>query len=189
MLNDKREDLKMKVEEALSRLLKSGKITQQEYDIFLNHYLSRNDEENILDELLKMFTETNFIRQKLFDIKNLKAYDIGNVNGEHVDMNASNISSYSINNMKDFEIDIIEVNDGAESEFTGVIPINVNFNEYTDTQEVSGGQSKSKQKTLSAHPGVHFGEDSGFMTFLLVIFLAGISSGIIFMIILNFLAK
>ena len=105
MLNDKREDLKMKVEEALSRLLKSGKITQQEYDIFLNHYLSRNDEENILDELLKMFTETNFIRQKLFDIKNLKAYDIGNVNGEHVDVNASNISSYSINNMKDFEID------------------------------------------------------------------------------------
>ena len=174
MLNDKREDLKMKVEEALSRLLKSGKITQQEYDIFLNHYLSRNDEENILDELLKMFTETNFIRQKLFDIKNLKAYDIGNMNGEHVDVNASNISSYSINNMKDF---------------TGVIPINVNFNEYTDTQEVSGGQSKSKQKTLSAHPGVHFGEDSGFMTFLLVIFLAGISSGIIFMIILNFLAK
>ena len=92
MLNDKREDLKMKVEEALSRLLKSGKITQQEYDIFLNHYLSRNDEENILDELLKMFTETKFIRQKLFDIKNLKAYDIGNMNGDHVDMNASNIS-------------------------------------------------------------------------------------------------
>ena len=224
-MNDKREDLRMKVDEALSRLLKSGKITQQEYDIFLNHYLSRNDEENILDELLKMFTETNYISQKLFDIENLNAYDVGNMNGEHVDMSVpnipsysinnmsvSNIPSYNINNMDDFGINIVEVDDGAESEFTGVIPLSDFKNKINDTnyinpvdnnsiirdnlneyEEIGEGNSFGIQKTIGTHPGTgkhfHFGEDSGFMTFILVMFLAGISMGIIFMIIMNFLAK
>ena len=91
-----------------------------------------------------------------------------------------------------FDFDIIDVDDGDEAQYTGVIPINMVFSSIND-EDKSEGQSLSKQKKLGSHPGVgsHFnlGKDSGFMTFLLVIFLAGISSGIIFMIILNFLAK
>ena len=98
-----------------------------------------------------------------------------------------------------YDIDIIEVDDGDKR--TGVIPINMirdklndannpvirdNLNEY---EEIGQGESLGKQKTFSAHPGIHFGEDNGFMTLILVIFLAGISSGIVFMIILNFFAK
>ena len=63
------------------------------------------------------------------------------------------------------------------------------FDALNDDRE----QSLGNQKKLGSHPGFgsHFnwGEDGGFMTLVLVIFLAGISSGIIFMIILNFFAK
>lgn len=102
--------------------------------------------------------------------------------------------NYKSGNNQDvsFDFDIIDVDDGDEAEFTGVIPINMVFSSIND-EDKSEGQSLSKQKKLGSHPGVgshfHWGEDGGFMTFLLVIFLAGISSGIIFMIILNFLAK
>lgn len=102
--------------------------------------------------------------------------------------------NYKSGNNQDvsFDFDIIDVDDGDEAEFTGVIPINMVFSSIND-EDKSEGQSLSKQKKLGSHPGVgsHFPcvEDGGFMTFLLVIFLAGISSGIIFMIILNFLAK
>ena len=85
-----------------------------------------------------------------------------------------------------FDFDIIDVDDGDESQYTGVIPINMVFNSLNDQGE---GQTKGKQKVLNAHHGVHWDEDSGFMTLILVMFLAGISSGIIFMIILNFFAK
>jgi len=184
--------LEEKIRESIIKLSQLKKLSEKDSKELLDYYiaLQKNPlypEEMILDELYKMFTETNFINQKLSDIRNFKAYDVENMNGDK--MNSSSISSYNINNMEDFEIDIIDVNDGAESEFTGVIPINVNFENFSDSQEVFEGQSKGKQKTLNAHPGIHWGEDSGFMTFLLVIFLAGISSGIIFMIILNFLSK
>lgn len=102
--------------------------------------------------------------------------------------------NYKSGNNQDvsFDFDIIDVDDGDEAEFTGVIPINMVFSSIND-EDKDEGQSLAKQKTLGSHPGVgshfHWGEDGGFMTFLLVIFLAGISSGIIFMIILNFLAK
>lgn len=104
------------------------------------------------------------------------------------------------------------VDDGELSSRTGVIPlsdmknkinemndinpvdnnsiIRDNLNEY---EEIGESNSFGIQKTIGTYPGTgkhfHFGEDSGFMTFILVIFLAGISMGIIFMIIMNFLAK
>ena len=176
--------LKEKIEESLSKLLQFKKINEDEYKKLLDHYSSRNDEENILDELLKMFTETNFIRQKLFDIENLKAYDVGNF--EIADFGKG------ISNMETYDIDIYEVDDGEYSSRTGIVPISEINSEYDEG--VSEGQTFGIQKSLGTHPGTgkffsHFNEDSGFMTFLLVIFLAGISSGIIFMIILNFLAK
>lgn len=110
-------------------------------------------------------------------------------------------------NDSDFNFD---VNDGELSDYTGVIPlsdviskveemkksdinnsiIRDNLNEY---EEIGEGESLGIQKTIGAHPltGKFFSsaEENGFMTFLFVIFLAGISSGIIFMIILNFLAR
>lgn len=151
--------MKDKVIEVLSKLLESNKINQKVYDVLLKHYLGRNDEENVLAELYSMVSETNFINQKLLDIE------------------LSDIS-------------IVDVNDGEYSSRTGIVPINEIMDKYEEG--VSEGQSKGKQKTLvptGSSKILHWGEDSGFMTFLLVIFLAGISSGIIFMIILNFLAK
>jgi len=191
MLDGINKTLKEKIEESLSKLLQFKRIDQNEYDILLNHYLSRNDEEIVLDELYNMFTETNFIRQKLFDIENFKTYDVGNMNGEYGDMSISNIPSYSINNMDDFEIDIIDVNDGAESEFTGVIPIGDKKDFFDETNDVNESQSFGKQKTLGSHPGVgshfHWGDD-GFTTLLLIMFLTGISVGIVSMMVLNFIA-
>lgn len=186
--------LEEKIKESIVKLAQLKKLNEIDSKDLLDYYLTLQKnpnytEEAILEELYRMFTETNFVSQKLSDIRSLKAYSVGSMNGENVNMNSFDIPSYSINNMQDFEIDIIDVDDGEESEFTGVIPVNVNFDDYSESQEVSEGQSKGKQKTLNAHPGIHWGEDSGFMTFLLVIFLAGISSGIIFMIILNFLSK
>ena len=96
--------------------------------------------------------------------------------------------NYKSGNKSDsFDFDIIDVDDGDEAELTGVIPINMVFSSLNDNNVE--GQTKGKKKVLNAHPGVHWGEDSGFMTLILVMFLAGISSGIIFMIILNFFAK
>ena len=71
------------------------------------------------------------------------------------------------------------------------ISVNDEVSEVVDSQ-VSEGISNSKgiQKTLSTPIGKAFSDtrESGFMMLLLFIFLAGISSGIIFMIILNFIA-
>jgi len=89
------------------------------------------------------------------------------------------------------DIDIVEVDDGAEAEYTGVIPINVKYSDFVDEQEVSSGQSKGNQKTLGAHPsaGSHFHfSDDGFTTLMLIMFLTGISVGIVSMIVLNFIA-
>ena len=85
-----------------------------------------------------MFTETNFIRQKLFDIEMIG-------------------------------IDVFEVDDGEYSSRTGIVPITEIKSEYDEG--VSEGQSLGIQKKLGSHPGagkiLHWGEDSGFMTFLL----------------------
>ena len=90
------------------------------------------------------------------------------------------------------DIDIVEVDDGAEAEYTGVIPINVKYSDFVDEQEVSSGQSKGNQKTLGAHPGagkLHWGDgENGFTTLMLIMFLTGISVGIVSMIVLNFIA-
>ena len=185
MLDNSTDDLKNKIKESLDRLLKSKKIDETQYNVLLDHYFSRIDQKNfdseeIFDELLKMFTETNFISQKLSDILNSKiiSYDFEGFKTE-----PSNIE------MDSYDISIIDVDDGAFSSYTGIVPINEIKDEYNQNE----GQSMGIQKSIGTHPGagkfLHFGEDGGFMTFLLVIFLAGISSGIIFMIVLNFLAK
>ena len=189
MLDNGIDDLKNKIRESLDRLLKSKKIDETQYNVLLDYYFSRIEQKNfnseeIFDELLKMFTETNFISQKLSDILNSKiiSYDFESFKTE-----PSNIGIDS------YDISIIDVDDGVFSSYTGIVPINEIKDEYNQSEGMSEGQSMGIQKSIGTHPGagkfLHFGEDSGFMTFLLVMFLAGISSGIIFMIILNFLAK
>ena len=183
--------LEERIRKTISKISQDRNLSVEDSKELLEYYLGLMNNKNytveaIVEDLYRMLTETNFASQKLSDIKNMKAYDVGSFN---VNSSSSNPRSYSINNMEDFEIDIIDVDDGPESEWTGVIPVNVNFENFAETQEVSEGTSKGNQKVLTSHPGIHFGEDSGFMTFLLVIFLAGISSGIIFMIILNFLSN
>lgn len=148
------------VVEAIKFLYQQGIIDDTQFQ----HYYNLCSEPNINYEVLKL------------ELK--KIYD--------------NYKSDKKNENVSFDFDIIDVDDGDEAEFTGVIPINMVFSSIND-EDKNEGQSLGKQKKLGSHPGVgshfHFGEDSGFMAFLLVIFLAGISSGIIFMIILNFLAK
>lgn len=73
-----------------------------------------------------------------------------------------------------------------------VTPLDIYDEQEGMQQEELQQITKSKQKTLGAHPsiGTHFHyEDAGFMNILLFIFLTGISSGIILMIILNFILK
>ena len=173
------------IERSIHEISVLNGLSDQDGKDLIDYYLGLLDspdynKEMILKELRKMYIEPNFIRQKLLDVRNLKAYDVGNFS---VNTRSSNMPSSD-----GFKIDIIDVDDGKESQYTGVIPINVNFENFLETQKISEGQSKGKQKILNAHPGIHW-EENGFMTFLLVIFLAGISSGIVFMIILNFLSK
>ncbi len=104
-----------------------------------------------------------------------------------------NYKSGNKSELVDYDFDIIDVDDGDRAMFTGIIPISMIRDDLNDYEEIGDDSSLSNQKTLGSHPGVgshfHFGEDGGFMTFIFTIFLAGISSGIIFMIILNFFAK
>lgn len=75
-------------------------------------------------------------------------------------------------------IDVSVINDGLSSDSSDSLSDNDKSN------------SLGRQKTLSTPIGRMFSDnrESGFMMFVLFIFLAGISSGIIFMIILNFIA-
>ena len=109
---------------------------------------------------------------------------------------------------KYYDFEIKEVDDGDLSNYTGVYSISKimenieskkitnnidnsitdNFNEYEEIGE-GNSVSKSYQKTLSGPAGshLHWGDD-GFTTLLLIMFLTGISVGIISMIVLNFIA-
>lgn len=111
---------------------------------------------------------------------------------------------------KYYDFEIKEVDDGDLSNYTGVYSISKimeniesknnniensitdNFNGYEEIGEGNSlGSSKSVQKTIGAHPGVgshfHFSDD-GFTNLLLIVFLTGISVGIVSMIVLNFIA-
>ena len=71
------------------------------------------------------------------------------------------------------------------------IDVSVINDEFSNDSSDSLGESKGKQITLSTPFGKAMSNDiekAGFMTYVLITFLAGISSGIIFMIILNFIA-
>ena len=71
------------------------------------------------------------------------------------------------------------------------IDVSVINDELSNDSSDSLGESKGKQMTLSTPVGKAMSNDiekAGFMTYVLITFLAGISSGIIFMIILNFIA-
>ena len=63
-------------------------------------------------------------------------------------------------------------------------------NSINDSIDNDSSNSKGIQKTLSTQAGKLFSDssESGFVMLFLFIFLAGIGSGIIFMIILNFMA-
>lgn len=106
-------------------------------------------------------------------------------------------------NYYDFEIN--EVDDGELSSYTGIYSISKilenieskkitgdtdNLNDYEEIGESNSHvSSKSYTKSLSGPGGghIHFGDD-GFTTLMLVVFLTGISVGIVSMIILNFAA-
>ncbi len=163
-------------------------------DFFHQHHII---DENEYNEYIKLSNGT------LEDIKLLEKKIVD----KYREYESFKKNSMSISDT-DFKFDI---DDGELSSYTGIIPLSdlknkinemngINFVDYNsiirdnlnEYEEIGEGQSKGKQKTLGSHPGagkfLHFGDDDGFMTFLLVIFLAGISVGIISMMILNFIA-
>lgn len=185
------DELRKNIAKALSILLGDGIIDQTQCNVLADYYAAELkkddiDQQAILTELGNLFTKPGFVQQKLNEIMNLKIIS-GNSNTVTQaspipePVNAVPVSPTVSND--DFEI--IDIDIDEQTLLNGVTPTDLNsIGEYEE-----GGRAKSKRKVLTAHPGVNFEKDNGFMAFLFVIFLAGISSGIIFMIVLNFLAK
>ena len=183
------DELKKNVAEALSILVSSGMINQTQCNVLEGYYagkLNQQDlnQEEVFRELGNLFRKPGFVEQKLDEILNSKI-----ISG---DTNVSTspipepVSPVPVSPISD-DIEILDMGFDEQAQYNGVTPTDMNSNEYEGE-----GQSKGKQKRIGSHPGtggLRWGEDNGFMAFLFVMFLAGISSGIIFMIVLNFLAK
>ena len=124
---------------------------------------------------------------ELIDMKN-RVIIQGNYPSKQVNYDSkNNIYILSEEGFEDMHVSVIQ---------NKIIPIDVNTtNDSMNTSNESSNKSNtiSHQKTLGTHPGVgnhfHFGEDSGFMNALFFIFLTGLSTGVVFMIILNFFIK
>lgn len=152
--------------DALKFLFSNGIINEVQFQDFYNRCNTPGvDIESLKNELKKIYDD--------FESKN------------------SSIDKSKVNDSID-DIEIIDVDDGEIQ--TGIFPINSfrdNLNEYEEIGENESGQSKGIQKTLGAHPSAgshfHWGDD-GFTTLMLIMFLTGISVGIISMIVLNFIA-
>ncbi len=155
---------------------------------------------NINEEEIEIidFEDTNNIQNpnnkkinELIDIKN-KVIIQGQYPNKQVSYDPNN-NAYILSEegFEDMYVSVIQ-NNGIYQ----IIPIDVNTtNDSMNTSNESSNKSNtiSHQKTLGTHPGVgnhfHFGEDSGFMNALFFIFLTGLSTGVVFMIILNFFIK
>lgn len=180
------EELKKNIAEALNILLTSGMIDQTQCNVLAGYYAKELAKENvdqqaILMELGNLFRRPGFVDQKLSEILNSKIIS-GDTNVSPV---PEPVNTVPVSPTVSDDVEIIDMGFDEQTQFNGVTPTDMNsIGEYDE-----GGQTKGRQKVLTAHSGIHFGEDNGFMAFLFVMFLAGISSGIIFMIVLNFLAK
>lgn len=176
------DELKKNIAEALNILVSSGMINQTQCNVLESYYAGKLnqkdlDQEEVFRELGNLFRKPGFVEQKLNEIMNSK------IISEDTNVPASPIPE-PVSPVSD-DVEIVDIGFDEQAQFNGITPTDMNsIGEYEGE-----GRTKGRQKKLTSHTGIHFGEDNGFMAFLFVMFLAGISSGIIFMIILNFLAK
>lgn len=178
------DELKKNIAKALSILLSEGRIDQTQCNVLADYYSKVLNQENvdqqaILTELGSLFTRPGFVEQKLSEILNSKIIS-GDTNVSSV---PGPVNTVPVSPTVSDDVEIIDMGFDEQTQFNGVTPTDMNSNEYEGE-----GQSKGRQLVKTSHSGISFREDNGFMAFLFVMFLAGISSGIIFMIILNFLA-
>lgn len=143
----------------LKNSLKNNIINDYQYVVLYDFYLN-SDESVIINDLSKMLDNDNFLIEKY-------------------------------NMILSDEVPIIDIDDGLMSGKTGVIPIgdlsDIVGNSFDESNENSmslGGV----QKTLGTGGLPKMYDDSGFLSLVSLIFLTGISVGIILMIILNFIA-
>lgn len=153
--------------DALKFLLTNGIITKEQFESFYSRCNTPGVDLNFIKKELKEIYDKYYD----FEIKEVDDGELSNYTGVYsISKIMENIESKKITNNEDSITD--------------------NLNEY---EEIGEGNtptvSKSYHKTLSGPAGshLHWGED-GFTTLMLIVFLTGISVGIISMIVLNFVA-
>lgn len=97
-------------------------------------------------------------------------------------------NGYNNSSSSDFDFDIIEIDD--PDGLTGIVPIDMFSVDSSQSvgEQVSSKSIGGKQKKLGTLGNIPWTDENGFMSFLFISFLTGISIGIISMIVINFVA-
>lgn len=162
--------------DALNWLRQNGTINNNQYESFLSHYQkSNNNFELVQQELTRMYhNDQNFIIQKYNEINEPEI--------EIIDVETVISNNDEINRLIQTKEQLINT-PPTNSIYTQQL------DDYEDIEKLNSielQETKGIQKTIGKHP---LYKKAGFMNMLFFIFLTGISSGIILMIILNLLVK
>ena len=153
-------------------------------------FLRIKEQPNYTDLFLNSINNQMFSEVVLIDYSN---YNDSNVNAIKTIYNGkrilfSNMFNFYILRENNHDDVLARITDRADVQ---VIPFdNIYQDNFNDYEEIGESQSSSKefQKSYSTAVGKLFSDENGFMNFLFISFLTGISVGIISMIFINFIA-